>query len=149
MRPMAAAISRLAIWASSIRLVSSRERKLRHQSSDGGADCPCPAPYLGGISGASSGRVDVKMHPVSIGTRHNPTNTTKTGRRLVDAVTPARVRHSSNMGPTFNARTPVKRGSSVNATHAFPQSPDNQLTILSTPPGPTKTFKYLSRNDYL
>src|SRR5207245_10183001 len=73
--------------------------------------------------------------------RHNPTNRKKTGRRLVAAVTRARVRHSSNMGPTFNARTPVKRGSSVNATHAFPQSPDNQLTILSTQPGPTTQLK--------
>src|SRR5262245_16492616 len=74
MPPEAAAMSRLAICAPSIRLVSSRERELRHQSSDGGADCPCPAPYLGGISGARSGRAEVKMHPVSIGTRHNPTN---------------------------------------------------------------------------
>src|SRR4029450_1229281 len=58
-----------------IRLVSSRERKPRHQSSAGGAVTPCPAPYLGGISGARSGRSELKVHPDSICTRHNPTNT--------------------------------------------------------------------------
>src|SRR5262249_33226679 len=98
-------------------------------------------PYLGGRSGARSGRAEVKMHPVSICTRHNPTNTTKAGRRLVAAVTRARVRHPSNMGPTFNARTPVKRGISVNATHAFPQSPDTQLPQLPPPPGPPTKLK--------
>ena len=56
MRPMAAPMSRFSACASSIRLVSSRERKPRHQSSAGGAVTPCPAPYLGGISGARSGR---------------------------------------------------------------------------------------------
>ena len=43
MRPMAAPMSRLAVCASSISLVSSAERKPRHQSSAGGADTPRPA----------------------------------------------------------------------------------------------------------
>jgi len=43
----------------------------------------------------------------------------------VASVTRARVRHSSNMGPIFNAMTPIKRGISINATHP--------LSMLSTP----------------
>ena len=42
MRPMAAPMSRLAVCASSISVVSSRERKPRHQSSAGGAASTFP-----------------------------------------------------------------------------------------------------------
>src|SRR5262249_54143394 len=103
MRPMAAPMSRLATCASSIRLVSSRERKPRHQSSEGGADTPCPAPYLGGISSARSGRSELTVHPDSICTTHNPKKATNTGRRLVALLARARVRDPSNLGPTLNA----------------------------------------------
>src|SRR5262249_54384543 len=135
MRPMAAPMSKLASCASSIRLVSSRERKPRHQSSAGGADTPPPAPYLGGISAARSGRSELNMHPDSICTRDNPINTTKTGRRPLALIAGARVRHPSNMGPTFNA-TDTRWNGALALTPRTPSPTAHWPTRHSTSPAP-------------
>src|SRR5713226_6703462 len=73
------------------------------------------------------------MHPDSICTRDNPKKTTKKGRTLLAFSTRARVRVSSNMGPTFNATDTRKRCMSVNATHAFPSHPLTHYPYANSP----------------
>src|SRR6266481_3319868 len=72
-RAVAAAISRLTFWASSIRTVNSDERKPRHQSSVGGASASVdlPAAYRSGTSRAGSGKSLVRRQPAELATKHN------------------------------------------------------------------------------
>ena len=70
MRATAAAMSRLARCARSTSVVSSRERKPRHQSGAGSAACglPAAARYFGGTSTTGPGTVSVvSMQPDSSG----------------------------------------------------------------------------------
>src|SRR6267378_8475140 len=70
-RAVAAAMSRLTVWASSISDVNSRERNPRHQSSVGGASEDLvnrAALYPWGISRAGSGRSLVRMQPAELAT---------------------------------------------------------------------------------
>src|SRR5262249_60289456 len=100
---------------------------------------PLPAPYLGGMSGARSGGAVGKVHANSICTRVNPIKTTKTGRRVLAPAARARVRHPSNMGPTFNAMDPRGHG----ALALTPRTPSptalsaNWPSYQPAPPHPT------------
>src|ERR1700736_3056905 len=69
-RAVAAAMSRLTVWASSIRPVNSVERNPRHQSSVGGASglVNLAALYPWGMSRAGSGRSWVRMQPAELAT---------------------------------------------------------------------------------
>src|SRR5712691_2953055 len=98
------------------------------------------------------------MHPDSICTRDNPKKTTKKGRRLVAFSTRARVRASSNMGPTFNATDTRKTGyerqrnarlspAAVNhfrpyAIRAARRDPLNKMTCSRPAPGGFQTIDW-------
>src|SRR5438445_3139244 len=72
-RATAAAMSRLTLWASSIRPVSSRERNPRHQSNVGGvlASLDFPNLYPGGMSRAGLGKSWVRTQPAELASRQS------------------------------------------------------------------------------
>src|SRR5215831_10346998 len=114
MRAIAAAMSKFAACASSIRSVSSFERKSRHQSSFGGRfdGVPGAARYEFGTSTATSG-CSVVRHPASMGARHNPTdaaNIRRNRKRLARVLRASkgsaigRTRDNALMGPQLPGR---------------------------------------------
>src|SRR4030088_136010 len=106
-RATAAAMSRLTLWASSIRTVSSRERNPCHQSSVGGvfASVDLPNLYPWGMSRAGLGKSWVRTHPAELATMQSDAShlAMRSDRGFAAArhsgVTPGKLRVTSALRP--------------------------------------------------
>src|SRR5690242_5301981 len=125
-RAVAAAMSRLTVWASSIRPVSSDERKPRHQSSVGGASAAVrrAALYPAGISSAGLGRSLVRMQPADVSTAAN------TGRSVVERLIQVAALWESVAAFAGKSRTPAPRGAAKATTGSHVRSQHRRTNLF-------------------